>query len=205
MAAMDAAKKVELRKRIVIALAGVFAVALFIGPLRSLGLFARTAPAAENETADLSQPLDALLRQGPQQVAQLDASRQATPAPVSAPRYTAQGLRDPLASLLPDPSQLAHPGQSPSESSADQVAASTGPQAGAAPLAPQLKVQGMVWGGAEPQAIINGRVYGLGDAVGGGGKVFAIDREGVTVAYQGEMRRYAPASMSAERVASGGR
>ena len=62
----------------------------------------------------------------------------------------------------------------------------------------------MVWGGTEPQAIIDGRVYGLDDVVGGG-RILAIDREGVMIEYQGQVRRYAPASMSAERVASGGR
>mgnify|MGYP001562318035 CR=1 FL=1 len=205
MAAMDAAKKAELEKRIIMGLAGVFAVTFFIGPLRSLGLFTRTAPVATGsgtqDKVDLSQSLGTLLRQGPQRVAQqaaqLDASSQATAAPVSAPRYTAQHLRDPLASLLPD-------GKSPSGSSTAQVAASPGSQAGSASLPPKLEVQGMVWGGAEPQAIIDGRVYGIGDVVGGG-RILAIDREGVMIEYQGQTQRYGPASMSAERVASGGR
>jgi hypothetical protein len=45
---------------------------------------------------------------------------------------------------------------------------------------PELKVQGLIWGGNIPQAIINGNVVAVGDVVNEA-RIEAIDRSGITV------------------------
>jgi type II secretory pathway component PulC len=49
---------------------------------------------------------------------------------------------------------------------------------------PDLKVQGIIWGGKLPQAIINNKVLKVGDTIQGT-KVINIGKEGVTVLYGG--------------------
>jgi len=62
------------------------------------------------------------------------------------------------------------------------------PQAGAAKTTttvvslPDMVLQGMVWGGSFPQAIINGRVVKIGDQVSGA-EVLDITKEGVLFLY----------------------
>jgi hypothetical protein len=89
------------------------------------------------------------------------------------PLYTASAMRDPLQSLLP-----------PEES----VAMSTMMEATAptphAPQPPVVALQGVFWGGAQPTAIINGQVYGVGDTVSGA-TIRVINRRGIELEFQG--------------------
>ena len=86
--------------------------------------------------------------------------------------YTAGDFRDPLVSLLPTPKV---------ESSVADGAAQTPPPE--TPVAPAVSVEGVFWGGSRPQVLIDGRLYGIGDTVGGS-RIVAITREGVTVVNQ---------------------
>ena len=91
--------------------------------------------------------------------------------------YTAQALRSPFHSLLPS-----HAAVAPH----DSAQASLGADAPVTRMAPppSLSVQGVWWKGSKPLAIINGRIYGLGDPVGGA-TITAITRTGVTIDFQG--------------------
>lgn len=53
---------------------------------------------------------------------------------------------------------------------------------------PPVNVQGIIWGGANSQVIVDGEVYSMGDVMGNG-RIVAIDREGVTVVFSGWMFR----------------
>jgi len=77
-------------------------------------------------------------------------------------KYTSDNLRDPFTLNLP---------QAP--------AASAQPKA-----LPQFKVDGFIWGSSIPQAIINGKVYGVGDTVESA-KITKIDKTGVTILFNG--------------------
>ncbi len=56
---------------------------------------------------------------------------------------------------------------------------------------PDFSVQGMVWGSKRPQAIIEDRIYNIGDEVKGA-KIVGIDKEGIKVTYQGNIFLVAP-------------
>ena len=47
-----------------------------------------------------------------------------------------------------------------------------------------LKLSGVVWGGEQPQAIINGQIVGVGDVIEKA-KVTSITQKGVQIVYQG--------------------
>jgi hypothetical protein len=189
---MDAAKKTQLEKRIVLGLAVALAVVFVRGPLMSLGLFQRAGGAAAGQPAGsvegiaVTKSIGGMLREGwdklDQQV-QSVAARSAPAPQAAAAAYTAFDVRDPLKSLLPKPAASAQ--------------ASWGPGAAAAeappPPPPELHVEGLLWGGANPQAIIDGRLYGVQDAVYGA-KILAIDRSGVTIEYLGKPVVYPTAS-----------
>ncbi len=53
------------------------------------------------------------------------------------------------------------------------------------PQPPPLSLQGIFWGTPRPQALINRRILSVGDTIEGA-RVMAINREGVTVSFQGE-------------------
>lgn len=94
--------------------------------------------------------------------------------------YTADETKDPLTNLLlvkkappatpatplPDPSKNAPPAAAPSPA-----------------------IQGLMWGGARPQAVIDGEVYTIGDTVQGA-TIVAIDRAGITGEFQGRQIRW---------------
>ncbi len=52
------------------------------------------------------------------------------------------------------------------------------------PVLPALKVQGIIWGGNFPQAIINNNVLKIGDTIEGA-KIIKIDKAGIMVSYGG--------------------
>ncbi len=82
--------------------------------------------------------------------------------------------RDPFASLLPK----------------DVVYRPTdGNQAAA--IAPTLVVHGLIWGCDKPQAIINNKIFYLGDEVEGA-KIIEISKTGIKVLYQEKIFSFAP-------------
>lgn len=50
---------------------------------------------------------------------------------------------------------------------------------------PNLKLQGIVWGGDKPRAIINNTVLGKGDEILGA-KILEIKKEGISFIYKGQ-------------------
>ncbi|MBI3324217.1 MAG: hypothetical protein HYZ92_02960 [Candidatus Omnitrophica bacterium] len=88
-------------------------------------------------------------------------------------KYTAESLRDPFVNLLPGPVPP------PSHS-----AGSAGSRASAVPPAPDLVVQGVIWGGMRPQALVNDGVYDLGDTIKEA-TIVDIRRDGITVSTNG--------------------
>lgn len=87
--------------------------------------------------------------------------------------YQAEGTADPFEEqtdqkiIAPAESQV--PGQPPE----------------AVTTLPAMTVQGMVWGSAAPQAIINNTIVKEGDAIEGA-SIVKIDKEGVTLLYEGK-------------------
>jgi hypothetical protein len=84
-------------------------------------------------------------------------------------KYTAQDSRDPF--------QSATSGQ-------PQPGAESGVPAAEKKALPQLTVQGVIWGGNLPQAIINNKVLKVGDTIEGA-QVKNIGKEGITVLFEG--------------------
>ncbi len=188
---MDANKKVAAEKRIIIGLTMVFMVTFVTGPLKSLGIFGRPAHpivASPVQAVTMSKPLGAMVQDQQRKIEMetalaSSAARDRFMGPV---RYKAQDLRDPLQSLLPEPEpQKAQGGYK------DRVA-----QAGP-PSPPVLHVQGLLWGGSKPKAIIDGEVYDVGDVVKGA-KIVAIVQGGVTVEHEGKSLFYAPPKAPAQ-------
>lgn len=84
-------------------------------------------------------------------------------------KYTAQDRRDPFWGPTSGQPQ---PGVEPGVPAAQKN-----------PL-PQLTVQGVIWGGNLPQAIINNKVLKVGDTIEGA-QVKNIGKEGITVLFEG--------------------
>lgn len=89
--------------------------------------------------------------------------------------YKAEGLINPFRSPL-EKSVVVAPIKGPE-----------GVQAEVKPL-PPLTVQGLIWGGNFPQAIINDKVVKIGDVIVEGVNISAIDKDGIEVMFEG--RRY---------------
>ena len=110
--------------------------------------------------------------------------------------YTAQALRDPFESLLPRAPSSGHGASEPIQAGGQQPQAAGAQPMAPAPIAPpNLRIQGIVWGNAQPQAIINNTVYGVNDVVEGA-TIVAIDRGGITVDHQGARVSYTVTSVS---------
>ncbi len=89
-------------------------------------------------------------------------------------------LKNPFVSLMPKAS-VAQPTPQPSPVPVPETPM-------AAPAAEEtipsdLKINGIVWGGDRPQAIINGQVVSIGDTIQEA-KVIAITKQGVAVRYK---------------------
>lgn len=180
---MDADRRADREKRIVIVLAAVFAVT-FLGSLRRLGMFNRRpasrAGGGSQDTVNVSKPIRVLLQEQWQQTAavveELGGTTRGIAPSGATPLYAAAALRDPLKSLLPSappaPSPRGQPVVAP-------PAPSPSPDA-----PPTLSIQGLVWGGPAPKAIINDAVYAIGERVAGV-TILAIDRGGVTIEHLG--------------------
>ncbi|MGH2349510.1 MAG: hypothetical protein ACRDFT_08605, partial [bacterium] len=102
-----------------------------------------------------------------------------TELPQEPPAYTAFDRRDPFKSYLPKPT-VSTPAAGP-----DAPVAMT-----AQSPPPEFRVEGLLWGGPQPKAIINGRLYGIHDVVSGV-KIVSIGREGVTIEHLGKPVVYA--------------
>lgn len=48
----------------------------------------------------------------------------------------------------------------------------------------RLKVQGIIWGGSTPQAIINNKVLTIGDLIEGA-EILSIEKKGITLSFNG--------------------
>lgn len=72
------------------------------------------------------------------------------------------------------------------------------PQEPTEPL-PSLTIQGIVWGGSIPQAIINDKIVKVGDMIGSS-KIIKIDKDGITLLYEG--RQYNLSSPAAASLQS---
>lgn len=187
---MDASKKSTLEKRIVLALAGVFLLVLIMGPMRSLGVLgtgrATTPAAAALGTVTAIRSVGAMLQNEQEQLNRQLASVNApsTELPQAPPAYTAFDRRDPFKSYLPTPTV-------PTSTSAAEPNA---PVAFTAqPKLPEFHVEGLLWGGPAPKAIIDGHLYGIHDVVNGV-KIVSISRDGVTIEHLGEPVVYPVAS-----------
>jgi len=65
---------------------------------------------------------------------------------------------------------------------------------------PDLKIQGVVWGGSLPQAIINNKVVKVGDTIEKA-KVIDINKDGITVLFSGRKYNiYSPAAADLQEV-----
>ena len=93
--------------------------------------------------------------------------------------YKASSLRDPFKSEIPR-----------------KVEVVTGTNTAQPVLPPEVlikrDVQGLIWGGNFPQAIINNKVYKVGDDIGGA-QIKAIAKDGVVLSFSGgELKLPAP-------------
>ena len=64
-----------------------------------------------------------------------------------------------------------------------------GPTEEQALSAPHLKVEGIVWGGRFPQAIVNDKVVKIGDKIAGL-RIISIDKDGIIAFFQGRRYKY---------------
>ena len=175
---MDDQRKTQLEQRMVLGLAVIFGVTIFRAVFAGRG--ARAVPLPQ-------QPIAVpLVKQGEKPSTVMTTHVTEHPA-ASKPRGDDEASRDPLASLLPKP-----------------VATSTTTKT-STPVPPVVKtpalvVSGLVWGGARPQAIVNGKVYGVGDEVQGA-RVLEITREGLMVEVGGKTFAFYPGATH-QRMAS---
>ena len=176
-----AATKAKHEQKIVIALAAVFLV-FFANSLNRLGVFGRRTGQATPRPAASARLLPEMIKG---HLTQLEALPDEAAAAGAVPRvsdppvgYAAMDLRDPMASLLPQPAQELAP-MEPTEPIAVMEPAAPPPPP------PFLEVQGILWGGAQPQALINGTLYRVGSEVEGA-LIRAITRSGVTIEYGGD-------------------
>ena len=172
----------------VVGLTAVLAGVLFVSRLKGGGLF--KSPWSGNVT-----PAPAPVTGEPQRTVELQPPSSPLVTLSSASHYTASDLRDPLKSFLPQitPSSLGATSFQPGGAGGSGRSATSA--AYQRPPAPSLTVQGVVWGGPRPQAIINGRVYNIGDVVGGG-KIVEINRHGVSLDVEGTRVMFSPGSGS---------
>lgn len=173
---MDASKKERLEQRAVIGLIGVFLLVFATGPLKRMGWFAGGhAPAGVVGVAmngmgatPSGDPTHSVQHGG------VSSAEAVQPSSVVPALYTAHELRDPMRNTLPvAQAQAVQPEAQLSQSAAH------GEQP--KPPRPALQIQGIVWGGSAPKAIINGRIYGVNDLVDTR-RIVAIEQGGVTVA-----------------------
>jgi len=73
-----------------------------------------------------------------------------------------------------------------------------------APISIKSDVQGLIWGGNFPQAIIDNKIYKVGDSFGEG-RIAAITKDGVTLNFSGqELKLPAPKQVIKSNTLKGG-
>ena len=191
---MDATKKAKLEQGIVLGLLALFLVTC-AKHLKGLVLFRGAGvpqQAVSTERVDLSAPLTKTLDRHRQN---LESETGAGVQPATKPnisaaataRYTAQQLRDPLQSLLPDAPVVASPSETHVASAQPMDVANL----------QGLTVQGLWWGGSKPRAIISGHLYGVGDELQGG-TITSIGRDGVVIAFRETTQHLAPVRLESK-------
>lgn len=172
---MDAVQKAKFEQRMVLLLLVIFVAALF-HTLKRLGVLGGkqtpgTPPGALATTIQQ-------LQQHEETIQQMEQGATST---ILVVEYTAEGVRDPLTSLLAGPAP-----KPPSSSAASPAGAPSGGSAGAGavPTPPTVTIQGIIVG-ERPQAIIDRTLYQVGDMVQGVARIVAIDRSGVILEVQG--------------------
>lgn len=136
----------------------VFLIGVFIGVCFSSHLWAR-------------QDIDAVMQESGSPEEPISASSEPAVDLRVDVKYTAEGLRDPFESYLIK----------------EKAAGIKEEGAAVEQVLPSLVVQGIIWGGSFPQAIINDKVVKIGDEVEGA-RILEISKEGVVVFY--DNRRY---------------
>ena len=190
---MDAAKKEQFEQRAVLVLAGVFLVVFAIGPLKRMTLVKRYAPAAISmPVSPLGAAVDTGISGASGQVAAPSAEQ---PPVVVTELYTAQQLRDPMMDVLAAKEAEAQLAATQAARAATAVAQQPA-QVPAPSARPSLHVQGVVWGGQRPTAIIDGKIYSVGDVVANR-KIHNIDKNGVTLVEGGSTLFYPVSDRSA--------
>ena len=182
---MDPQKRTQLEKGLVLGLLVVLAFFViralnqFGVPIKFPFVVPGAPPGLGRSVSVVQQAITSTL-QSPPQMASATVTAEHNDGQLSAavdmPLYTAQSLRDPMKSLLPDPQ--APPPLPPSSPSSPTKEI---------PF-PALAIQGLLWGGPTPSVIINNEVYTIGQSVQGV-MIKTISREGVTVEFQGHVRQ----------------
>ena len=176
---MDPTKKVETEKRLVLGLAALLVVIFITGPVKNMGFFGRRSHT--KHAPSVAHPEDSPAKKTRVQTDKVKTvhqpkgkttARGAEPFTTAA-LYTAHELRDPLQTLLPAP---------PTQPTPSVQEHRPAPVAEIHP--PALQLQGIVWGGKKPRAIINNEVYGMGDAVAGA-TITSIASGSVSLEFQG--------------------
>lgn len=189
---MDAARRAKVGRRALVVLVLVSGVVLFntlnkrVGLIGSKGQAATSASAealamAMTQLHDYQQAIRRLEEQGEPRAARLDG-------------YLVEGGRDPLVSLLRK--------EPPAEPKEPVSTAAPTSQPTGAPRLPQVTVQGIILG-KRPQAIIDRRLYGVGETVLGA-KIVEITREGVILEIRGRRMVASPAAPTTQPKKTGG-
>lgn len=180
---MDALKKKQAEQKIVIVMLLAFGAVLF-NALKSTGMLGGrplSKPAAVVATAAKTLPdIVKTYREKMEIPAALAANVVAAKAQeVSNPEepfYQAQSLRDPLENQLP---------KAPEVDIVDAALAQPLPPEPVQQMPmPVFSIQGLLWGGPNPQAIINGKLCRVGGQVDGA-VIKAITRDGVELEFGG--------------------
>ncbi len=96
--------------------------------------------------------------------------------------YSSGDLRDPFGDLF----QLAIEREKKRKEESIQAPQETVEPEKPLPSLDKFQVQGVVWGGKFPQAIINNKIFGVGDSIEGV-EITSIDKKGVTLNFAGRM------------------
>lgn len=118
------------------------------------------------------------------------AEKATPPAPESIARpnviYKAEGLKDPFQNPIME--GVTKPVVGPQAPGVSGVI--EGPP-------PPLTVQGLIWGGNLPQAIVNNKIVKVGDTIDGA-NITGIDKDGVTVLFKETEYKLSPSTIGAK-------
>ncbi len=176
---MSTTVKAKVEGIIALVLLAVF-LKMMVGTLKGTGILGKTSNRSESTTTSLaSNPPNQQTNPSQRSEPTMASTAQSTGGQPAVARYTADTVRDPMTSLLPT---RMRPEQSTGARSTvvPSVVSSPAPS----PQPPALAIQGLIWGGPRPQALINGELFDIGETVQGA-RIVAISRDGITVDVQG--------------------